>query len=322
MYRLGVVSFLNARPLIAGLDGDARLELRFDVPARLAAMLDAGSVDAALIPIIDVLRSGGRYRVLSDACIGCDGETMTVRVFSQIPPDRLRTLWVDGDSHTSVALARVLWRELYGRDVELLALDTRRQPFGDFESVLLIGDKVVDPARGSFAYEVDLGGAWRQHTRLPFVFAVWATLNSEAARPRSHEATEPRSKGAMTRRSDEGKVASGRRGGRSRRTGHTEGEIVDLATRLSRARDLGLVQADDIAKTAGPELGWPVELARRYLTRCLKYKLDARSIAGVELFARLCAAADIVPADAEIAWPDDLRSCAKASTADRAYTVR
>jgi chorismate dehydratase len=43
------------------------------------------------------------------------------------------------------------------------------------EAVLLIGDKVVDPTRAGYAYEVDLGGAWRQMTGLPFVFAVWAS---------------------------------------------------------------------------------------------------------------------------------------------------
>jgi len=97
-----------------------------------------------------------------------------VRIFAQVPPDRIRTLWVDTDSHTSVALARVLWRELYVRDLESRTIDTRREDLRACEAVLLIGDKVVSPQRGSFAYEVDLGGAWRQHTGLPFVFAVWA----------------------------------------------------------------------------------------------------------------------------------------------------
>jgi predicted solute-binding protein len=150
LIRLGAVSFLNARPLIEGLEGREDVELFYDVPARLPALLDAGRVDAALTPLIDVIRSAGRYRVVSDACIGCDGETMTVRIFSQVSPDRIRTLHVDGDSHTSVALARVLWRELHGRDLELRPLD-RSQDVGQLESVLLIGDKVVQRRRG-FAY--------------------------------------------------------------------------------------------------------------------------------------------------------------------------
>jgi len=113
-WRLGVVSYLNAKPLIAGLHLDPRTELRFDVPSRLPALLDAGQVDAALVPIIDLLRPDRAWQVVSDACIGCDGETLTVRVFSRIPPDSVRTMHVDGDSHTSVALARIIWQERYG----------------------------------------------------------------------------------------------------------------------------------------------------------------------------------------------------------------
>ncbi|MFQ5807497.1 MAG: menaquinone biosynthetic enzyme MqnA/MqnD family protein [Phycisphaerae bacterium] len=277
VYRLGVVAFLNARPLIAGLNIDNRVELRYGVPAQLPEWLEAGKVDVALVPIVDVLRGGGRYRVLSDACIGCDGETMTVRVFSQTPPDRLRTLWVDNESHTSVALASLLWRELYDRELVLRPLEARRESLDELESVLLIGDKVVAPGRGGFAYEVDLGGAWRQHTGLPFVFAVWA------CRTASRE-EEPR--------------ASARADQRARET--------SLAQLLSAARDRGVARAAQIAATHGPKLGWPVELARRYLTRRLNFTLDARSIEGANLFGRLCAQAGIVPADAEISWPEDL----------------
>ena len=80
----------------------------------------------------------------------------------------------------------------------------------------------------------------------------------------------------------------------------------ELATLLSTARDRGVAEAARIAAVQGPELGWPVDLARDYLTRCLNFSLDARSIEGANLFGRLCAEADIVPADARIAWPEQL----------------
>jgi chorismate dehydratase len=277
--RLGVVSFLNSRPLIAGLADDPRVELRFDVPARLPTLLDAGAVDAALVPIVDVLRrppgAGTEpYHVVSDACIGSDGETLTVRVFSQVPPDRVRTLWVDPDSHTSIALARVLWQELYACQLEIRPLETGRTDSGGLPAVLLIGDKVVDQRRRGFAYQVDLGGAWRQLTGLPFVFAVWARRGS---------VTTPDSAAAP-------------------------GCDAPLAEILSAARDRGVAQAAEIAEREGPAHGWPVELARRYLTRCLTFALDARALEGADLFARHCAQAGIIPAGTTIAWPAELRA--------------
>lgn len=267
MLKLGVVSYLNSRPLIDGLAA-ADLQLEFDVPARLSQRLDAGEFDAALIPLADVIRSAGKVQVISDACIASDGETMTVRVFSQVPPDRIRTLHVDLDSHTSVALARILWHELYSRELTLKPFETRKLltdtpiELEAIEAVLLIGDKVVDARRGSFAYEVDLGGAWRQMTGLPFVFAVWASRTSELK----------------------------------------PGTSLQLATRLTEARDRGVVRAPEIARTQGPELGWTPAVADRYLARCLKFKLDERMVAGADLFASHCRKLGIAPPEGTIRW--------------------
>lgn len=261
MRRLGVVSFLNSRPLIHGLPDRGRAVLRYDVPARLPALLERGAVDAALIPVVDVLRAPERFRVVSDACIGSDGETMTVRVFSHVPPDRVRSLAADADSHTSIALADVLWSQLFDRRLELRALrretDRAAAPASAIETgadaLLLIGDKVVDPRREGFAYEVDLGGAWRALTGLPFVFAVWAARAAD-------------------------------------------GIDEDLGPLLEAARDRGVAAAVDIARIEGPAHGWPASLAERYLTRCLCYTLDERMRAGMRRFAELCAALDLSPA--------------------------
>lgn len=169
--RVGAVSYLNAQPLVDGLDR-RRITLSYDVPAALSAALSDQTVDVALVPVVDVLRSRD-WTLISDACIGCDGPTMTVRVFAQQPPETLDTLCVDTDSHTSVALARVLWRNHFDRELEVIPLagrDAREQP-----AVLLIGDKVMQFPADTFGYHVDLGELWHQYTCLPFMFAAWAT---------------------------------------------------------------------------------------------------------------------------------------------------
>ncbi len=170
--RLGVVEFLNTRPLIDGLAERPDIELYPAVPSRLAAMLTGGRVDAALVPVIDLARAGGAWERISDAGIASEGETLTVRVFSHVPPESMTTLHVDGDSHTSVVLAQLLWRHFYNRPIAVRDLaDGMPQTC---ESVLLIGDKVVSVPQADWPYCVDLGQAWTQWTGLPFVFAVWA----------------------------------------------------------------------------------------------------------------------------------------------------
>lgn len=288
---------MNSRPLIEGLAERADVRMTFDVPARLAARLGAAEFDAALLPIFDVISGEFPFEIVSDACIGCDGETMTVRVFSQCPPHKVRTLWVDADSHTSVALARVLWRELYDITLEVRPLTTGVAEAHAHDAVLLIGDKVVDPRRGSFAYEVDLGGAWRQHTGLPFVFAVWA---------------------ARRRNAGECAAESCGCGGPARGAGISRNALFDT---LSDARERGVARAAEIAEESADRHGWPAGLARRYLTRCLQFKIDDRMAQGAELFASLCAANDIIASPVALKWPAQISRagvCAATTPVDEA----
>lgn len=256
-YRIGVVSFLNSRPLIEGLDCSKGIHITFDVPSRLPGLLDSGQVDAALVPVIDIVRPGRDWKIISDACIGCDGETLTVRIFSRVPPDEIQILHVDGDSHTSVALASVIWREMFSRQLLIVPLDSAPDP-ERCEAILLIGDKVVNHNLIEFDIETDLGGAWKSMTGLPFVFAAWAAQQ--------------------------------------------DFEPADLPAILSKARDAGVANARNIAATQAPGLGWPQELAVRYLTQRLSFKLTDRHMQGLRLFIDLARQQGIVPGMSELVF--------------------
>ncbi len=237
---LGAVSFLNTKPLVAGLQQDEGIRLDYAVPSVLGDWLLSGQVDAALVPVVG-LAAPQAIEPVSDACIASDGETLTVRVFSRVPPSRVRRLQVDGDSRTSVVLAKVLWHEMFGHIAETMPLAPHAAPANE-EGVLLIGDKVITLRPRGFAFEMDLGAAWRELTGLPFVYAVWAKL-------------------AGTR-------------------------VDDLAERLSASRDLGVSRSAQIADVEGPAAGWPVEIARRYLTEYMDYRLTDRHRNGMALFLK------------------------------------
>ena len=167
-YRVGAVSFFNARPLIYGLDGHSRVLLQPKVPAQLGRDLNSGAIDVGLVPSIDYQTSRSDWLILPIAGIGSQGEVLTVRVFSQQPLDEIDCLACDTDSHTSVVLARIIWHLRYGRSLAV-------KPLRDIESepaILLIGDKVLGQL-GRWPHELDLGAAWTQLTSLPFVYAFW-----------------------------------------------------------------------------------------------------------------------------------------------------
>ncbi len=91
--RIGAVSYLNTKPLVHGLAA-AGVSVRYDLPSRLADQLAAGLLDVALIPVVEVFRHA-EYRIVSDACIGCRGPVMSVKVFFRTPPERVTTLAID-----------------------------------------------------------------------------------------------------------------------------------------------------------------------------------------------------------------------------------
>jgi chorismate dehydratase len=167
--RVTGVSYFNSKPLIEGLDREAGVALSLAVPAKLIDGLADGSSDVALLPVIDYQRLDG-LSIVPAACIGCDGPTLTVRIFSRVPIEQIATLACDIESHTSVALARVLLAERYGRRPDFRPL---APPHSDIESLLLIGDKVVCEEPAGYPHQLDLGEAWRAMTGLPFVFAIW-----------------------------------------------------------------------------------------------------------------------------------------------------
>lgn len=171
--RVGAVQYLNTRPLVHGLSGPG-IRLEYDLPSRLADRLASGALDVALIPSIEFFR-GDAYRLVSDACIGCRGPVMSVKLLFRTRPDRVEHLAVDEGSRTSVALARILLAERCGVaprvDVLPISADVSDT---SADAVLVIGDRALGTPRGAFQLAWDLGDEWCRWTGLPFVFAVWA----------------------------------------------------------------------------------------------------------------------------------------------------
>jgi chorismate dehydratase len=168
--KIGCVSYLNAKPLIYGLDESPDLE----VPAKLIDGLRDRRFDVALLPVIDYQRLPG-LRMLTAGGIGCFGPTLTVRIFSKVEIGSICTLACDTQSHSSVALQRVILAETYGIRPELV--DLRHEDPSTTalaaEARLLIGDKVVCDEPAGFLHQLDLGDAWKRLTGLPFLFAAW-----------------------------------------------------------------------------------------------------------------------------------------------------
>lgn len=253
--RLGAVGYLNARPLVWGLETSSQFDLRFDVPSRCADLLHDRAIDIGLIPSIEYLR-GDDYLAVPDLAIASRGPVASVLLFSKREPPDIRTIAMDTSSRTSAALVRILCAHHFRISPAFEPHEPSLEPMlSRSDAALIIGDRALfvgpeherTPVRelewsGGRVTVFDLGDAWQAMTRLPFVWAFWA------GRP-----------GAVT-------------------PGHVDA--------LRRARDEGVRQAEEIARRYRPDSRNRQVLAARYLRDNIQYRFGAEERAGVELFYR------------------------------------
>ena len=281
--RLGAVGYLNARPLVYGLERSPRFDVRFDVPSVCADLLHEGGIDVGLIPSIEYLRGpadAGHYRIVPDLAIASRGEVASVALYTRRPMSDVRSIAMDTSSRTSVALVSVLCARLFKIQpaIESRTPDVTAM-LADCDAALIIGDNALltDPTKvrltastgvrlkpdttyGGVPSEVeaygvsgfsrtveriDLGEAWTRWTGLPFVYAFWAG-----------------------------------------RAGSLKAADVEA---LQKARDAGVLRPDEIARDYFPGAPAHQAIGARYLRDNIKYSLGDEERAGLELFYRYAA---------------------------------
>jgi chorismate dehydratase len=164
--RVGSVPYLNAKPLTRFISSPfTKVE-----PVQLAADLRADKLDVALVPVMEVLEApADLYRVVDGIAIGSEREVFSVYINYKVPLAKIKTVALDPASKTSVELTRLVLEKLHHLKPKYVTPD---QPA---DAQLLIGDPAIAHRQAHPEQNyLDLATAWREHTTLPFVFAVWA----------------------------------------------------------------------------------------------------------------------------------------------------
>lgn len=262
---LGVVSFLNTKPLIDGLEMIDGMTLKPMVPSLLIGCLEEGDVDLALASSIDYQKSSSSLRILKVGLLSSDGPTLTVCLRSRIPIDQVQQVHCDVDSHTSVALLQIVMKDMYDKAITVVPTEIRNLggSKNDWpESVLMIGDKVVSSTNGhSYQYELDLGEAWKKMTGLPFVFAVWMGKSDLAP------------------------------------------ETVEFAA-LSLERQLrkNMQRLEQVVATAASSRGWNKKEALMYVGETMQYSWSKRHESSLQIFFDRAKELSLVSDDVEIKY--------------------
>ena len=203
MIRLGAVGYLNARPLVFGLEANPRFDVRYDIPSECARLLHAHEIDVGLIPSIEYLRGPHPYTFVAGPAVTSCGPVASVAIFTRREPRDIRTIAMDTSSRTSVALAEILLRRRFGIAPTSVPMPPDLDAMlGRADAALIIGDTALflDHAAAGVR-KIDLGDAWTTMTGLPFVYAFW-TGWPDAVSAEDAEALE-RARDAGARHADE-----------------------------------------------------------------------------------------------------------------------
>ena len=175
--KIAAVSYTNTIPFIYGLKHfmDAnKFDLTLEYPSKCADDLIQDKVDLALVPVAS-LKQLSEYHLVSDYCIGANGLVDTVCIYSECPIEEVETLYLDYQSRSSVMLSKILLRDYWKLSPKFIHAQE-----GFIENIqgktagLVIGDRAFD-LNAKFHYVYDLAELWKQHTKLPFVFAAWVS---------------------------------------------------------------------------------------------------------------------------------------------------
>ncbi len=268
-YTVGSVPYVNAIPLTSLFvptdplqsprNADSRpeipVEVIFDVPSRLPALLDSGRADAVLVSSIDALRVPGR-RMATGVCIGSEGPVKSVRLFSKKPFDRIQTLALDAASMTSNRLARILLAELHRvHPAVVIHEPDLGAMLAQADACVLIGD-IGMTSDGAGLFGMDMGEAWTCLTGKPFVWAAW--IGNERLTPELSGYLQAPLEYYGAR--EVSRVASS---STRNEVGHRRQEAVELGITHS---------------------GWTREMVRDYYDNVMVYAMDQRMLNGLREF--------------------------------------
>lgn len=264
--RLGDIQFLNSWPvtyaLTQGLVPAPAVVVR-GTPARLNAQLADGALDVSAVSLVAYLQHADDLLLLPELAIGSESGVNSVLLISRRPMQELggQPIAVTADGATTPVLLRILLEQAYGVRAQYVPAAVRfPEVLREYPAALVIGDDALRalPAARDDYFTWDLGALWRDWTRMPMVYAVWAARRDAVERAPQL--------------------------------------VGQLHEALLASKAWGLSHPDEVACAAAAASGFAPAFIAEYF-RDIRYELDAPALAGLRRYAVLAQQLGAVPAD-------------------------
>ena len=173
--KISAVSYTNTKPFIYGIQHSDlldKIELSLDTPTDCAQKLIDNKVDIGLIPVAATLNMP-YWEIVADYCIGAVGPVNSVFIFSNCDIKDVKRIQLDPESRSSNNLAKVLLKNFWKIQPELILNAEDYTTSTDPETAcVLIGDRTFGK-KDKYPFVYDLAEEWQKFTGLPFCFAAW-----------------------------------------------------------------------------------------------------------------------------------------------------
>ena len=148
------------------------IEIVVDYPSNLPNLMQQGGVHLALLPVAAIPTIPGA-RIVSNYGIASDGNVVSVALFSRVPIEEIKSVYLDYQSRTSVRLAQLLLAHFWKKDVVYLTAGEHYiDQISGTNAGVIIGDRALKNL-GNVEFVYDLSAAWKAFTGLDFIFAAW-----------------------------------------------------------------------------------------------------------------------------------------------------
>lgn len=147
-----------------------------DIPSICAQKLKFNQVDIGLVPVA-LLSEIENFKIITSYCIGANGKVDSVKLYSRVPLNEIKTVILDYQSRSSVTLVKILDKFFWNTNFQFEdAIPGYEHFIKGNTAAVVIGDRTF-ALNGDYAYEYDLADEWKKFTGLPFVFAAWVTTS-------------------------------------------------------------------------------------------------------------------------------------------------
>jgi len=177
MKKIGISTYLNTQPVMYPLQNGI-IKPSFDLvemlPHECSEKLLDKTLDAALIPSIELAKSKDDYFISDSFCISSRDMVKSVELFFKKDLEDIKTVALDSTSRTSALLTKIILEEKFEMEPEYIIMEPNiEKMFEKADAALIIADNALE-LYTDYPNRFDLAEEWYDMTGLPFVFAILA----------------------------------------------------------------------------------------------------------------------------------------------------